>query len=76
MVQLVRHPQTKGRETDRLHLNHRATSRLYLTRDTGQQPTNIGSQFERLRHRAPEDQDGLSHFCPTPPPGNIAGPLS
>ena len=29
MVQLVRHPQTKGRETDRLHLNHRATSRLY-----------------------------------------------
>ena len=29
MVQLVRHPQTKGRETDRLDLNHRATSRLY-----------------------------------------------
>jgi hypothetical protein len=29
MVQLVRHPQTKGRDTDRLHLNHRATSRLY-----------------------------------------------
>ena len=29
MVKLVRHPQTKGRETDRLNLNHRATSRLY-----------------------------------------------
>ncbi len=29
MVKLVRHPQTKGRETDRLSLNHRATSRLY-----------------------------------------------
>jgi hypothetical protein len=29
MVQLVRHPQTKERDTDRLHLNHRATSRLY-----------------------------------------------
>lgn len=29
MVKLVRHPQTKGRVTDRLHLNHRATSRLY-----------------------------------------------
>jgi len=29
MVKLVRHPQTKGRETDRLHLSHRATSRLY-----------------------------------------------
>jgi hypothetical protein len=29
MVQLVRHPQTKERDTDRLLLNHRATSRLY-----------------------------------------------
>jgi hypothetical protein len=29
MVQLVRHPQTKERDTDRLHLHHRATSRLY-----------------------------------------------
>ena len=29
MVQLLRHPQTKGRATDRLNLNHRATSRLY-----------------------------------------------
>ncbi len=29
MVRLVRHPQTKVRETDRLHLTHRATSRLY-----------------------------------------------
>ncbi len=29
MVKLVRHPQTKGRETDRPHLSHRATSRLY-----------------------------------------------
>jgi hypothetical protein len=30
MVQLVRHRQTKGPVTDRLHLNHRATSRLYF----------------------------------------------
>ena len=29
MVWLVRHPQTKGRETDRPNLIHRATSRLY-----------------------------------------------
>ena len=29
MVQLVRHLQTKERETDRLYLNHRATSLLY-----------------------------------------------
>jgi hypothetical protein len=28
-VNLVRHRQTKGPETDREHLNHRATSRLY-----------------------------------------------
>jgi hypothetical protein len=32
MVELVRHPQTKGRVTARLHLNHRATSRLYAPR--------------------------------------------
>src|SRR3990172_11524673 len=29
MVGLVRHRQTKGPATDRPHLNHRATSRLY-----------------------------------------------
>jgi hypothetical protein len=29
MVNLVRHRQTKEPETDREHLNHRATSRLY-----------------------------------------------
>jgi hypothetical protein len=28
-AELVRHRQTKGPATDRLHLNHRATSRLY-----------------------------------------------
>ena len=33
MVQLVRHPQTKERDTDRLLLNHRATSRLYCLGD-------------------------------------------
>src|SRR5262245_19268872 len=31
-VGLVRHPPTKGRATDRLNLNHRATSRLYVRR--------------------------------------------
>jgi hypothetical protein len=30
MVELVRHRQTKGPVTDRLVLNHRATSRLYI----------------------------------------------
>jgi hypothetical protein len=29
-AELVRHRQTKGPATDRLHLNHRATSRLYV----------------------------------------------
>jgi hypothetical protein len=28
-AELLRHRQTKGPATDRLHLNHRATSRLY-----------------------------------------------
>ena len=32
MVKLVRHRQPKGSETDRLHLSHRATSRLYSMR--------------------------------------------
>jgi hypothetical protein len=30
MAELVRHRQTKGPETDRPRLNHRATPRLYL----------------------------------------------
>src|SRR5437016_1301256 len=30
MVQLVRHRQTKGSETDRLHLTHRVTPRLHI----------------------------------------------
>jgi hypothetical protein len=33
MVRLVRHRQTKGPATDRPHLNHRATSRLYNSID-------------------------------------------
>ena len=33
-VQLVRHRQTKEPATDRLHLNHRATSRLYPLPDS------------------------------------------
>jgi hypothetical protein len=32
MVRLVRHRQTKGPETDRPHLHHRATSRLHTMR--------------------------------------------
>jgi hypothetical protein len=32
MVELLRHRQTKGPGTDRLDLNHRATSRLYVRR--------------------------------------------
>ena len=43
MVQLVRHPQTKERDTDRLHLNHRAASRLYCLRDTRKKPPYCGT---------------------------------
>jgi len=35
MVKLVRHRQTKEPVTDRRHLNHRATSRLYRLLTTG-----------------------------------------
>jgi len=58
MVQLVRHPQTKERDTDRLHLNHRATSRLYpfLTRvfwHTISVPENVGAELlRRIRPNA------------------------
>src|SRR6266849_11099605 len=31
MAELVRHRQTKGSATDRLHLNHRATPRLHTS---------------------------------------------
>ena len=43
MVQLVRHPQTKERDTDRPHLNHRATSRLYCLCDTRRNGPNYGT---------------------------------
>ena len=32
-VKLLRHRQTKGPDTDRLHLTNRATSRLYYSLD-------------------------------------------
>ena len=34
--ELLRHRQTKGPETDRLNLNHRATSRLYRIAESGE----------------------------------------
>ena len=48
MVPLVRHPQTKERDTDRLHLNHRATSRLYPICDTYSSLSNSLTFFGRL----------------------------
>jgi len=44
-VKLVRHRQTKGPETDRLNLNHRATSRLYSP-PIGI-PARLSSRFSR-----------------------------
>ena len=49
MVQLVRHPQTKERDTDRLHLNHRATSRLYSTRSVYETRTRPAVDRPRLQ---------------------------
>ena len=37
MVRILRHRQTKGPATDRPHLNHRATSRLYWSPEDSRQ---------------------------------------
>src|SRR5882762_8652877 len=44
MAGLVRHRQTKGSATDRLHLNHRATPRRHTSgfTDIGVQNRNLG----------------------------------
>ena len=57
MVQLVRHPQTKVRDTDRLHLNHRATSRLYSMRETSQKIDPL------LRYSTPHSFLARSRVC-------------
>ena len=44
MVKLVRHPQTKERETDRLHLSDHATSRLYPILDLRRRVVGVLSQ--------------------------------
>jgi hypothetical protein len=54
MAELVRHRQTKGPETDRLRLNHRATPRLYLdgaiqTFMETSQPHSAPSSIQRHR---------------------------
>jgi len=51
MVQLVRHPQTKERDTDRLHLNHRATSRLYSPRSVWHTPAVLAAKLVRETKR-------------------------
>jgi hypothetical protein len=54
MVELVRHPQTKGRGTDRLDLNHRATSRLYAIHEEASVKTKEqdehGTSQTSIRH--------------------------
>ena len=56
MDQLVRHRQTKGAETDKPILNHRATSRLYLP-----QPLFwSGNHHDSGSHCSGPDVDALS----------------
>jgi hypothetical protein len=43
-VGLLRHRQTKGPDTDRPYLNHRATSRLYSDNSTGGTPMTTGGR--------------------------------
>jgi len=49
MVRLVRHRQTKGPATDRPHLNHRATSRLYLSQKWKTTPKRSSGRAQRSR---------------------------
>ena len=53
MAGLVRHRQTKEPETDRPHLNHRATSRLYLLAKSVR-PNNL-----RRRTLQPDEPENL-----------------
>src|SRR5437016_10717114 len=57
MVQLLRHRQPKGSETDRLHLTHRVTPRLHTMRikfpisvnQASHRPLEQSTKSERLR---------------------------
>jgi hypothetical protein len=44
MLELVRHPQTKGSATDRLRLNHHATPRLHISTYW---PPHLGNRTDR-----------------------------
>jgi len=71
MVQLLRHRQTKGSATDRLHLHHRVTPRLHLVDfGTGNlvdiQPWACGlSAEEMLPEMTEELQDTLDELLGT-----------
>src|SRR3954452_15570645 len=66
-VKLGRHPQTKGRDTDRPNLNHRATSRLYATAPQPRSPCGGPSQGKTtcgLAQRASTIQAALDEVQP------------
>jgi len=48
-AELVRHRQTKGPATDRLHLNHRATSRLYTLAAILRVSADSGATWSKAR---------------------------
>src|SRR3990170_541627 len=59
MVGLVRHRQTKGPATDRPHLNHRATSRLYnatVALDACAKNARTHHTLDRNQDWSPRDQ--------------------
>ena len=66
MVRILRHRQPKGSETDRPHLNHRATSRLYYP------PTARNRIGESARVPSTNGTNLSVDPCADPPPLAIA----
>ncbi len=59
MVPLVRHRQTKGPDTDRQNVNHRATSRLYTMREPD--PRQKNHWLQTIRSRGDDSTGGATN---------------
>ena len=88
MAELVRHRQTKGSATDRLHLNHRATPRLHTMRispipGAGSWDPSLGARVTRAGIRKREGTPlgrvrrdlGAGVPCPERNDARVCGPL-
>ena len=72
MVKLVRHWQTKEPAIDRLHLNHRATSRLYPQRMKASSPPRF-PVLQLEIHLAEQSQENILISAPSHLPSATLG---